>query len=217
MAALLAVTSAPAGAENYDPASDAISACQSATDLAILTDALIQVGWTPQVPANLDDSAIRSYAATYLPNHFGTGDYSDTRIASTWELALTNATGARNLKIVDGSEKKDRWFVRDQTGSVLRVESYKNGEFEQTNCVLALKEEDSPTTFEKLLVDSDRDPKSLPPVLHLRSQSSENDTFKRSKNGAILNIHRMQSASDPEFDVSSVFTTVTTKRPEKSR
>ncbi|WP_171136484.1 hypothetical protein [Ruegeria sp. HKCCC1038] len=212
----MAVTSAPAGAENYDLASETISACQSETDLAILTDALIQVGWTPKVPANLDDRAIRSYAATYLPNHFGTGDYSDTRIASTWELALKNATGARNLKIVDGSQKKDRWFVRDQTGSVLRVDSYKNGEFEQTSCVLAFKEEDSPITFEKLLEDSDRNPKSLPPVLHLRSQSSEDEELKRSMNGAILNIHRMQSASDPEFDVSSVFTTVTTKRPEKS-
>ncbi len=198
-------------------ASETVAACQSTTDLPTLTYTLIQVGWTPKVPANLDDRAVRSYAATYLPNHLGNGDYSNLRIANTWELALTNAAGARNLKIVDGSEKKDRWFVREQTGSVLRIDSYKSGEFEHIQCVLALKEEDSPTTFAELLEGSDRDPQYLQPILHLQHQSSEDDNLKRSMKGAILNIHRIKSASDTDFDVSSVFTTATTKRPEKAQ
>ncbi|WP_210093333.1 hypothetical protein [Ruegeria sp. HKCCSP346] len=212
----MAATPVCAIAKNKDVASETVAACQSTTDLAALTDSLIQIGWTPNVPKELDDRAIRSYAATYLVNHLGFSDYADARIAATWELALKNARGARNLKIVDGSQKKDRWFVLKKTGSVLRIDSLEHETYGQISCVLAFKEEDSPVTFERLLGVSGQDPHTLPPVYHLRGQSAEHNGFKRILNGAILNKERISAVSETEIDVSSVYSTFTSKQSGNS-
>ncbi len=217
MAVVAAATPAVSIANGSSIAPKTVAACQSTTDLAALTDALIQIGWTPRVPAQLDDRAIRSYAATFLVNHLGHGDFSDARIASTWNLALKNAAGARNLKIVEGSPQKDRWFVLEQTGSVLRTDSFTHKTHGQIECVITLNRENSPYTFQKLLGSSDQDPRTFPPVHHLRSRQSESGKLKRSLGVAILNTERISAASGSEFDVSSIYTTFVSQQPEKSQ
>ncbi len=216
MAAIVAAAPVSAIASNTDIASETVAACQSITDMATLTDAVITIGWTPSVPADLDDRAIQSYAATLLSDQFGFGDVPDPRIAKTWELALKNAAGVRNLKIVDGTQKKDRWFVLEHSGSILRVDSFEHETFGQVNCVIALKDRDSPVSFQKLLGDSGRDPQKLPPVYRLRPQSFESDGLKRNLNGAILNTERISAVSGTEVDVSSVYSSYVVTQPEKS-
>lgn len=217
VAAFTAATTVPAIAENSQLVSKTVAACQATTDLATVTDSLIQIGWTPSVPASLDDREIQSYAATYLVNHLGYGDYSNKRIASTWKLALKNAAGIRNLQIIDGSQKKDRWFVLEQSGSVLRIDSFAHETYGHIHCVLALKEEDSPVTFNRLLGDSGKDPNTLPPIYRLRPKSFESNGFERNLNAAVLNSERISVASDYEVNVSSVYSTFTAKKPERSK
>ncbi|MEX0368229.1 MAG: hypothetical protein AB3N22_19360 [Ruegeria sp.] len=216
MAAITAATTVPVAAQNTNFASETVAACQSSADLAALTDDFIKIGWTLSAPAELDDRAIRSYAATFLQNDLGYGDVPDPRIASTWERALKNAAGARNLKQIEDSQKQDLWFVRTQTGSLLRVDSFENEIYGQVSCVIAFKDEDSPFTFEQLLGDSGRDPQSLPPVYHLRPQGSEYNGLKRTLNGAILNTERISAVADSEFDTASIYSTLTSKQAEKS-
>ncbi|WP_143030564.1 hypothetical protein [Ruegeria halocynthiae] len=212
----MAATTVLAGSNNPDFASKTVRACQATPALANLTDFLLEVGWTLSVPADLDDRAIRSYAATILSNQFGFGEVPDPRISSTWEQSLKNAGGARNLKKIEGSQQKDLWFVWEKTGSVLRVNSFKNDVYFQMNCVIAFKEEDSPITFQRLVEGSGPDPQELPPVYHLQPQISESHGVKRSLNGAILNIERISAVSDSEIDVSSVYTTFLSVRAERS-
>ncbi|MBO9434215.1 hypothetical protein J7394_08365 [Ruegeria sp. R13_0] len=214
VAAVLAATTVPVAANENGFASETIAACQSTTDLASLTDALTKIDWIASAPADLDDRAIRSYAATFLYHHLGFSDVPDPRIESAWTQALKNAAGARSLKQIEGGQQQDLWFVRTQTGSLLRANGFENASYGQIECVLALKEDDSPTTFRKLLAGSDRDPKTFPPVYHLQPQSSESAGLKRRLNGAILNTERISAVSDSEIDVASVFFTLTSKKPE---
>ncbi|NOD98642.1 hypothetical protein GS610_15655 [Ruegeria sp. HKCCD6228] len=212
----MAATTVPAAANEKNFASETIAACQSTTDLASLTDTLTKHGWSVSAPADLDDRAIRSYAATFLYNHLGFGDVPDPRIASTWEQAIKNAAGVRNLKQIETSQKKDRWFVREQSGSILRVDSFEHEVHGRLSCLLALKDEDSPFTFQQLLGDNGRDPQTLPPVYHLRPQSSEGNGLKRSLKGAILNTERISTVSESHIDVATVYSTFTSKHMEKS-
>ncbi|WP_170350629.1 hypothetical protein [Ruegeria atlantica] len=217
VAAVSAATTAPAVADSSKFASETVAACQSAIDLVTVTDNLIKIGWTHAVPAELDDRAIKSFAASLLSEQFGYGDVADPRIVRTWELALKNAAGTRNLVTFEGTEQKDRWFVKLQTGSVLRISTDEYNTYSQLRCLIALKDEDSPVTFERLLGGSGRDPATLPPVYRLRSQSYESNGLKRVLNSAVLNTERISTVSDIGIDVSSIFSTYVTKQAENSK
>lgn len=191
-----------------------ISACHSTTDLTILTDELVQLGWAVTAPDELDDRAIESYAATILHHHIGFGEVSNARIKASWDLALATATGARNLVQVADSPTVSLWFVYDDTGSVLRIASFTQGAYSRVSCLASFRASDMQERFQKIWGDTGQNPNALPVFMNLQPVSYEHEDLKLSLNVSVLNSERVSNATGSEIEVSSIFSARTTLEPE---